>query len=103
MRLLLDTHALIWWLLDGPRLTEKVLGLIEDPANAVHISGATAWEISTKFRIGKLKHATAIVDDFPGLVQRCNFVPLPVTLEHGHRAGLLAGANRDPFDRMLAA
>jgi PIN domain nuclease of toxin-antitoxin system len=103
VKLLLDTHALIWWFLDDPRLSTKVDQLLDEPSAIIHVSGATAWEIATKFRIGKLQEAAAIVTDFPGLVARCHFVPLPVTIEHGHHAGLLVGDHKDPFDRMLAA
>jgi PIN domain nuclease of toxin-antitoxin system len=103
VKLLLDTHALIWWFLDDSRLSSKINQLIEDPSVTVHVSGATAWEIATKYRIGKLQEAAAIVADFPALIVRCHFVPLPVTIEHGHRAGLLPVEHKDPFDRMLAA
>lgn len=103
MNFLLDTHALIWWFLDDPHLSAKVDRLLDDPQASVHVSGATAWEIATKYRIGKLQEAAAIVTDFPALVVRCHFIPLPVTIEHGHHAGLLTGEHKDPFDRMLAA
>ena len=103
MKLLLDTHALIWWFLDDPRLPRSMDLLIDDPAVTVFVSAATAWEMATKYRIGKLREAAAIVAGMPGLLERCHLQPLAVTVEHGHRAGLLPGAHKDPFDRMLAA
>ena len=103
MRLLLDTHALIWWFLDDLRLSKSVDRLLDDPAVTVFVSAVTAWEMATKYRSGKLQEAAAIVADMPRLIERCHFEPLAVTVEHGHRAGLLPGTHKDPFDRMLAA
>lgn len=103
MRLLLDTHALIWWFLDDPRLSRSVNDYLDDPDVQVFVSAATAWEMATKHRGGKLQDAEAIVSDFPGLVERCHFRSLPVSIAHGHRAGLLQGDHKDPFDRMLVA
>lgn len=101
--MLLDTHALIWWFLDDPRLSRSVDDYLDDPDVQVYVSAATAWEIATKYRGGKLQEAEAIVTDFPGLVERCHFLSLPVSVAHGHRAGLLSDDHKDPFDRMLAA
>jgi PIN domain nuclease of toxin-antitoxin system len=69
----------------------------------VFVSAASVWEITTKFRIGKLPGAADIVGDIPRVVASQAFSPLPITLAHAQRAGLLAGAHRDPFDRMLIA
>jgi PIN domain nuclease of toxin-antitoxin system len=103
VRLLLDTHALIWWFSDNPALIGSVATLIDDPANEVLISAASAWEICTKVRIGKLPEGRGLSDDFSGYLARNNFTPLAVTIEHGRLAGRLPGAHKDPFDRMLAA
>ena len=103
MRLLLDTHALIWWFLDDARLSSTINEHLDDPNVEVFVSAATAWEMATKSRSGKLREAAAIVPDLPSLIRRCHFTPLPVSVEHGHRAGLLPGDHKDPFDRMLAA
>lgn len=103
VRLLLDTHALIWWFLDDPRLSQSVSKYLEDADVQVFVSAATAWEMATKYRGGKLQEAEAIVSDFPNLVERCHFLPLSVSVAHGHRAGLLLGDHKDPFDRMLVA
>lgn len=103
MKLLLDTHAVVWWWLDDPRLPAKARDAIADPTNLVHVSAASAWEIATKSRAGKWPDVARIVDEFPALLRKSRFVPLPITVEHAARAGALPGAHRDPFDRMLAA
>ena len=76
---------------------------IGDPATAVYVSAASAWEIATKFRLGKLPGARVVIDDLAGVVASQAFVPLPVSLVHAQRAGTLPGRHRDPFDRMLIA
>ena len=103
LRLLLDTHALIWWLTDSRRLSESVRHAIFDPSNEKLISAATAWEIATKHRLGKLPEADALALDIAGTIARQNFGELPITLEEAVRAGGLPGPLRDPFDRMLIA
>ena len=103
MRLLLDTHAFLWWLEGNRRLSKKARDAIGDESNSVFVSAASAWEITTKFRIGKLPGAAEIVGDIPGIVASQAFSPLPITLVHAQRAGSLPGAHRDPFDRMLVA
>jgi PIN domain nuclease of toxin-antitoxin system len=103
MSLLLDTHALVWHFLDSPRLPEALKEKIDDPETIVFVSAASAWEIATKFRIGRFAEAEALVSNLPGYIREYRFTPLPITFEHGWRAGLLAGAHKDPFDRMLAA
>ena len=101
--LLLDTHALIWWLTDSRRLSESVRHAIFDPSNEKLISAATAWEIATKHRLGKLPEAGALALDLTGTIARQNFEELPVTVGDAARAGGLPGPLRDPFDRMLIA
>ena len=103
MSLLLDTHALVWWFIDSPRMPERTKALIDDPNNEVFVSAATAWELATKYRLGKMPEAELLVRDFFGHLRDCNLEELPVSVEHGHRAGLLPGNHKDPFDRMLAA
>lgn len=103
MKLLLDTHALIWWFLDDTRLPVNVGTLLDDPESSIFVSAASAWELATKRRSGRLQEAAELAEQLPALVRRWRFTPLPVTLEHGHRAGLIPGDHRDPFDRMLAA
>ncbi|MDE9367161.1 type II toxin-antitoxin system VapC family toxin [Luteipulveratus sp. YIM 133132] len=101
MRLLLDTHALLWWFLDDVQLPGSSRALIESAAE-VHVSAASAWEIATKRRIGKLDVEQA-VERFDDLVERNGFDHLPISHRHALRAGGYDVAHRDPFDRMLAA
>ena len=103
MRLLLDTHALLWWLFDDPKLPSAPRELLADPDNRVLVSSASAWEICTKHRIGKLPAASRLVRDVAGWVSRAGFSELPVTIRHAQRAATWPQRHRDPFDRMLAA
>ena len=103
MKLLLDTHTFLWWLFDDPRLPESARRMLADPRNCVHVSAASAWEISTKHRLGKLDAAKALVRDIPGWIRKAGFVELPVTAAHAQLAGSFPQPHRDPFDRMLAA
>ena len=103
MRLLLDTYALIWWLQDNPRLGRAGYSAIEEGTNAVLVSAATAWEIATKHRLGRLSGVDALAADIQGAIRREGFEELAVTVRHGERAGRLPGPHRDPFDRMLIA
>ena len=98
MRLLLDTHALLWWLADEG-LTPQAQGAIADPGNLVAVSAASAWEISIKKALGKL----AAPDDLEQQVQAGGFSPLPISTAHGVAAGQLPHHHEDPFDRMLIA
>ena len=77
--------------------------MIADPANQIFVSAASAWEISTKHRIGKLPAAAHLVANFPQIALSQGFILLAITALHAIRAGSLQGAHRDPFDRMLAA
>ena len=101
MRILLDTHALIWWLTDSSRLSDAVLGAILDPANEKLVSAASAWEVATKCRLGKLPESEALAFDFVGIITRQGFAELPITVSDAARSGSLPGPLRDPFDRML--
>ena len=103
MKLLLDTNAVLWWFSDNPTLPDPVEALIDDPANTILVSAASAWEICTKVRIGKLPLGRALCEDFSGTLQRYHFEPLAFTVEYGRLTGRLPGAYKDPFDRMLAA
>lgn len=103
MTVLLDSHALLWWLNDRVRLGSLARKLIEDAGNEVLVSAATAWEITTKYRIGKLPEVAPIVEILGEVIAAEGFGTLPITLPHAHRAGLLPGTHRDPFDRMLIA
>ena len=103
MRLLLDTHTLLWLAFDDKKLSSRALRLVRTASNSVLVSAASAWEIATKYRLGKLNFARAMVENFVPRVTAAGFELLPVSPEHALRAGLLAGEHRDPFDRMLAA
>ena len=103
VHLLLDTHALIWWLAGDPSLSAGARDVISDLANEVFVSAASAWEIATKYRIGKLPRAQARAVDVSGAIARQGFSALPITALHGQTAGCLPGPHRDPFDRMLIA
>ncbi|NMG53435.1 type II toxin-antitoxin system VapC family toxin [Aromatoleum aromaticum] len=103
MRYLLDTHALLWWFTDDPRLSPIAREAIADDANAVLVSAASAWEIATKHRLGKLNEAADAVRRFDELVAADGFQHLPVCHFHALKAGSYPVEHRDPFDRMLAA
>lgn len=103
LRLLLDTHTVLWWFADDPALPTGIAAVIDDPANTILVSAASAWEICTKVRIGKLPSGQALCEDFSGTLDRFYFTPLAISVGHGQLAGRLAGAHKDPFDRMLAA
>ena len=103
MRVLLDTHALLWWFAGDERLSARARAAIEDEGTAVYVSAASAWEVATKVRIGKLPGAASFVAELPGHLRSQGFHELAVTLAHAVRAGGLPGPHRDPFDRMLIA
>ncbi len=103
MRLLLDTHAFLWWLAGDEALSPAARAAIADEANGVFVSAASAWEIATKYRIGKLTGVAAVVADLDGAIGNQGFEGLPIGVRHGQAAGALPGPHRDPFDRMLIA
>ncbi|MGH6887687.1 MAG: type II toxin-antitoxin system VapC family toxin [Rhizomicrobium sp.] len=103
MRMLLDTHAFLWWLAGDSALSAPVRKAIGDESNGIFVSAASAWEIATKFRLGKLPGAAAIMPDIDGAIMDQGFTALPIGVRHGLTAGALPGPHRDPFDRMLIA
>ena len=103
IRILLDTHALLWWLFDDPKLSRRARKAIADPATEPLVSSASAWEIAIKHRIGKLPEAGDIAARLPAYLRAARFSELPVSVEHALQAGRLPGPHRDPFDRMLIA
>ena len=103
MRLLLDTHTLLWWLFDDPQLSAKARALIADPGNTVLVSTASAWEVAIKHRIGKLPEAGEAVRRFASLIREARMEALPIGIEHALQAGSFSTAHRDPFDRMLVS
>jgi PIN domain nuclease of toxin-antitoxin system len=103
VQLLLDTHAFIWWVLGDPSLSAVAQAHIGDPANQVFVSAASAWEVTTKYRLGRLPQAAPLAADFPRIVVSQGFIPLAITMQHAARAGSFLVPHRDPFDRMLGA
>jgi PIN domain nuclease of toxin-antitoxin system len=103
LKLLLDTHALLWWWKDDPRLSKRAATAIADESNTVLVSAASAWEIATKHRIGKLPGAERAVREFNELIVADGFGHLAISYLHALKAGGFDIEHRDPFDRMLAA
>ena len=103
MRLLLDTHALIWVMNGSPRLGRAARTVIARTANQVFVSAASIWEASVKFRIGKFPEAAVLVNDPRKVLRSLQMEDLSISLEHAQLAGSLDIKNKDPFDRMLAA
>lgn len=103
MKLLFDTHALLWWLTGDERLPARALQVIKNPRNAVWVSPVSGWELATKFRLGKLPGADRILPRLPALIEESRLRVLPITFAHALKAGSLDHKHRDPFDRMLAA
>lgn len=103
MKILLDSHALVWFLNGDRRCSARARKAIEDVATTVYVSAVCAWELATKVRIGKWPEAAALADRLPEIMIASDFEPMPITVEHGRIAGFLSGLHRDPFDRMLAA
>ena len=103
MRVLLDTHAFIWWLTGDSRLAETARRVVATQANDVLVSAASAWEIATKHRLGRLREAEALARDVRGAIASQGFEELPIGVADAELAGRLAGPHRDPFDRMLIA
>lgn len=103
MKVLLDTHALLWAVLSPASLTRKAAKIIADEANVVVVSAASAWEIATKVRIGKLTGAETLEKNFLDVMEDVGYTLLPIDSADALRAGRLPGEHRDPFDRMIAA
>jgi len=103
MSYLIDTHVLLWWLFNDPKLCAVSRDIISDPAHRILVSSATAWEIATKYRIGKLPEAEPLLSDYQGFLQKMGFVELAISARHALKAGSLVIDHRDPFDRMLMA
>lgn len=99
MKLILDTHVLLWWLNNEKSLSQKAFESISKSTNIVFVSAATAWEISIKKALGKLQAP----DDLENALSANNFLPLPISISHGLLAGQLPPHHDDPFDRLLVA
>ena len=101
--LLLDTHALLWWLFDDPKLSPAARAVIASPQNRIVVSAASAWEITTKHRLCRLPEAGDVPVRLPRYLHRARFAVLNISLEHAMAAGAISGPHKDPFDRMLIA
>ena len=103
VKVLLDTHTLLWWYANDPRLSTYASDIIRARSTEVLVSAASAWEIATKARVGKLSGVERLTSDFDTLISRDGFKHLAVTHHHALLAGSFVHVHRDPFDRMLAA
>ena len=98
-RLLVDTHALLWWLMDDDGLSDTARAALADPANDVLVSMASVWEIAIKRGLRRLEAP----DDLPDHIEAQGFGWLPVVADHAWRVQDLPPRHRDPFDRLLVA
>lgn len=103
VRVLLDTHVLLWALMEPAKLSPRARDILKDPAHTVLVSPASAWEIATKHRLGRLPAAESVVRGYRRHLAALMATEVPITSEHALLAGSLAAEHRDPFDRMLAA
>jgi PIN domain nuclease of toxin-antitoxin system len=103
MRALLDTHTLLWAVLSPKSLSRRVALIIANDANEVLVSAASAWEIATKVRLGKLPGAELLEHDFLDIMDAAGYSLLSIDAAIALRAGRLVSQHRDPFDRVLAA
>jgi PIN domain nuclease of toxin-antitoxin system len=103
MRVLLDSHAFFWWMVDHPKLSGKARGAIADAENEIYVSAVVPWEIATKVRLGRWDEAKPVIASFDDAILRYGFIPLSITIAHARTAGSLTAAHGDPFDRVLAS
>ena len=103
MRVLLDTHAFLWWLYGDSRISARARTLLNRSDTEVFVSAASAWEVTTKARLGRLPFAPDVTADVLGAVLGQGFRPLDITTIHAQRAGALPDHHHDPWDRMLIA
>jgi PIN domain nuclease of toxin-antitoxin system len=103
MNILLDTCALLWWWAEPESLSARCLSMFQDPVNVFWVSSASAWEVATKYRIGKLPLAEGMIASWDERLETDSFRELRISWKHAIKAGTMAGQHRDPFDRMLVA
>lgn len=101
--MILDTHVFLWWLFDDSRLSQRLRHAISDPSLSILVSSASVWEITTKYRLGKLPGAAEIAHNVPSWIVKAGFSALSISPAHAQLAGEWKQNHRDPFDRMLAA
>ena len=102
MKILLDTHALIWWLGNESKLSRRASSIIANQKNTVLVSAAIAWELAIKVNLGKVD-ALSLTTELSRYAAEEGFEELPISMEQAVRAGLLPLHHRDPFDRLLVA
>jgi PIN domain nuclease of toxin-antitoxin system len=100
LRLLLDTHPMIWFLIDHRRIPDRLMAILTDPVRLVHVSAVAVWEATIKVGLGKL---FLPLDELEAAIAEAGFAVLPVTIPHGLEVRHLAPIHRDPFDRLLIA
>ncbi len=103
VRLLLDTHSIVWWLQDDPRLSEAAKAAIAGGSSAVYVSAVSAWEIATKVRLRKMPEMEEAIHHYEEDIAEEGFQRIAIQQQHSLRAGSLESDHGDPFDRMLAA
>jgi PIN domain nuclease of toxin-antitoxin system len=103
VKVLLDTHAVIWATLSPSTLSQTAADIIEDEKNTIIVSAASAWEIASKVRAGKLPGAERLEREFLEAIDDAGYTLLSIDTATALRAGRLIGKNGDPFDRMIAA
>lgn len=101
--MILDTHIFLWWLFDDARLSQHLRQIMSNIEQPVYVSSASVWEISTKYRLGKLPDAAEVAQDIPKWISEAGFLALSINPAHAQLAGQWNRKHRDPFDRMLAA
>lgn len=102
MKVLLDTHALVWWLEDAKLLSRRAAAILANRANDILVSAAVGWEIAIKISVGKMG-PRSILQGLDHVLEQQRFSELPISLDTAVRAGLLPLHHRDPFDRLLVA
>jgi len=103
VRVLLDTHAFLWAVLEPGKLTRSARDVLESEATEVIVSAVSAWEIATKYRLGKLPGAISVMENYAAAIQGLKARQLSITPAHALKAGSYSQSHRDPFDRLLAA
>ena len=103
MSVLLDTHALLWWLTADSQLSPVARAAIDDGDRVRYVSSVTAFEIANKHRLGKLPIAGPVIESFDQIIKDGNFRKLDISTSHALLAGKLPSTHKDPFDRLLAA
>jgi PIN domain nuclease of toxin-antitoxin system len=103
MSYLIDTHILLWWIFNDPKLYTPCRDIIRNPEHRIFVSSASAWEIATKYRIGKLPEVKQLLEEYSQILNQAKFIELAITSAHALRAGSLPIAHKDPFDRMIIA